>query len=156
MNDNKMIDRDAVRTPWLALGLIVFTMNFAWEMAQGGLFANMRALPFWTATRRCLLASLGDLVIASLAFLCAATVVRDVRWPIRKPVFVSLTLFLASGILVAIVIEKSAVATGRWSYGAHMPTIAGVGLLPLLQWLLLPAFEVLAFRWLSRTRKHSS
>lgn len=35
---------------------------------------------------------------------------------------------------------------GRWSYTASMPTIFGIGLSSLLQWLILPPVVVLAYR----------
>ena len=39
---------------------------------------------------------------------------------------------------------------GSWGYTASMPLIFGIGLSPLLQWLILPPVLVLAYRTLVR------
>ena len=31
---------------WLTFAFVIFAANFTWEMAQGGLFANMTTMPF--------------------------------------------------------------------------------------------------------------
>ena len=36
--------------------------------------------------------------------------------------------------------------TGSWGYTAEMPTISGIGISPLLQWLVLPPLMVIAYR----------
>ena len=38
--------------------------------------------------------------------------------------------------------------TGAWSYASEMPTVYGIGLSPLLQWLILPPAIVVAYRTL--------
>jgi hypothetical protein len=40
---------------------------------------------------------------------------------------------------------------GNWGYTAGMPMIFGIGLSPLLQWLILPPVMVGAHRKLTRT-----
>jgi len=42
--------------------------------------------------------------------------------------------------------EVLAVSTGKWRYAETMPTLFGIGVLPLLQWLLLPIIEVMLFQ----------
>ena len=39
---------------------------------------------------------------------------------------------------------------GNWGYTTSMPTILGIGLSPLLQWLILPPLMVVAYRTLVR------
>src|SRR6266581_791485 len=53
-------------------------------------------------------------------------------------------------VITAIGFEVFALSTARWSYGATMPTLFGIGVLPLLQWLLLPITEVWLYRAIFR------
>ncbi|MGZ5492759.1 MAG: hypothetical protein ACXW3E_04400 [Thermoanaerobaculia bacterium] len=57
----------------------------------------------------------------------------------------------AFGLLVAILIERWAVGSGRWRYEEAMPTIAGIGVMPLAQWIIVPA----VIAWLARWRATS-
>jgi hypothetical protein len=134
---------------WLAIAGILFALEFAWEMAQGGLFADLVAMPFWPAAFRCATASLGDLVITAFAFGAAALVARDARWPASRRPVAPFLVFLLVGLSITIALERHAIATGRWRYDARMPLIFGVGLLPILQWIALPAlfFAILRGTW---------
>ena len=124
---------------WLVFAALVVALNFAWEMAQGGLFTGMKAMPFWVASLRCLRAALGDLAITALAFFVAALAARDARWPASRRPFFPFFVYLAVGLAVTVALEKYAVATGRWGYEPRMPLVMGVGLLPIAQWILIPA-----------------
>jgi hypothetical protein len=122
---------------FVALGLAAFALHFVWEMGHAKWYATMNALPFWTATAWCARAALIDVAISAIAYAAAALVARNVRW-VRNPRALLLTIYLAIGIVVTLAIERWAVAVGRWRYAATMPTIAGVGLSPLLQWIVIP------------------
>ena len=137
---------------WAVFALIVFALNFVWEMAQGKWFASMQGLPFWHATLLCLRATIGDLAITAAAFAVAAAVVKDVIWPVGQRVVFATTLFIAFGLAVSITYELLAVSAGKWHYGERMPTLFGLGVLPLLQWLMLPVAEVMLFRVIWRRR----
>jgi len=127
-------------------GGFVVVLNFAWEMAQGGFFKGMSSLPFWASSRLCLRAAFGDLAITALAFGLAALVARDAAWGgSRRPVVPFLT-YLAVGLAVTVLLEKHAVATGRWAYGARMPQMLGIGLLPIAQWIVVPAIVFAVIR----------
>jgi len=40
-----------------------------------------------------------------------------------------------------------------WAYSARMPLVFGIGLAPLLQWLVVPVATLLIVRaWVARTR----
>ncbi|MBA3319608.1 MAG: hypothetical protein H0T50_16170 [Gemmatimonadales bacterium] len=56
-------------------------------------------------------------------------------------------LYLTAGLVVSIALEAVNVyVRGEWTYAVSMPTIMGIGLLPLLQWIALPPLTV----WLAR------
>ena len=56
--------------------------------------------------------------------------------------------FIAIGLAVTVAYEIHALAVGQWSYAQTMPTIAGIGVLPILQWLVIPIAELAVFRLL--------
>jgi hypothetical protein len=39
---------------------------------------------------------------------------------------------------------------GSWAYSQRMPLMSGIGLSPLLQWLLLPIFTLMVMRLVQR------
>lgn len=127
----------------LALGM--FMLNFAWEMAQAKFYSSMAGLSFWSATWLCTRAAAADVALLALFFVITALVARDAAWPLHLTLRATATFFVAC-LLSTVVIERWAVATTRWSYGDDMPLIFGVGALPLLQWILIPAVSVLFYR----------
>lgn len=137
------------RMPELPLAGFGFLAHFAWEMMQVPWFAGMLEAPHGTVVWLCTRATLGDVVILLIAFWIASLMVRNRHWMLaagwRKPLLV----MVATGMLITIAFEW--LATGpldRWTYGESMPVVPliGVGLTPLLQWIILPPLIV----WLAR------
>jgi hypothetical protein len=137
---------------WLTFALMTAALHFVWEMGQGGWFASMDALSFWSATFFCARATAGDVVITAVAFVIAAAAAKSLRWPAAKRSLLPLAIFVAFGLGVTVAYEIRAVATREWTYADRMPTIVGVGLLPILQWLTIPIAEFGVFRLLWRSR----
>jgi hypothetical protein len=138
---------------WLTLALTTAALHFVWEMGQGRWFASMAPLSFRRATLLCARATVGDVVITAVAFGIAAATARSAHWPEGKgPALLPLALFIASGLAMTVAYEIHAIAIGQWSYAETMPTIAGVGVLPILQWLVIPIAELAVFRLLWRSR----
>ena len=121
----------------LAIGLVAYALHFAWEMAHGGLFETMTKLPFWRATAWCARAAVWDVVISFASYAAAAVVARDTLWP-RTLRAIPLAIYLITGIAITIAIERWALDAGRWNYASEMPVIGGIGLSPLLQWIVVP------------------
>lgn len=130
---------------WAGWIISVFAMHFVWEMAQANWFSSMAGLPFWTATLLCLRATVGDLAITLVAFFVAAAVARTVAWPIHH-LTAGVVAYLSVGLAITIVVEILAVRSGRWAYANDMPTLFGIGALPLAQWLVLPLVGLAVFR----------
>jgi hypothetical protein len=131
---------------WTAFTLLVLALNFAWEMMQARWFASMRGLSPMRATLLCFRAAVGDLAIATISFTVAAIVARTAMWPAERRAGVPAAVFVATALAIAIAYEVFALSTERWSYADTMPTLFGVGVLPILQWLLLPLSEIGMFR----------
>ena len=135
---------------WFTSLLLVLALHFGWEMMQARWFVNMHGMPPLRATFWCFRAALGDVVITAIAFSVAALTARSAAWPARQRVLVPAAVFVAAALPIVIGYELFAISTGRWQYDPSMPTIFGIGALPLLQWLLLPIVEVWIFRLLFR------
>lgn len=53
-----------------------------------------------------------------------------------------LVVYTGAGLAVTIAIERFALAADRWRCAAAMPAIGGIGLAPLLQWIVVPLLIV--------------
>lgn len=133
-----------VDLPELNVALFAFLLNYPWEFLQVPFFEAMAAAPHWDAVRFCTRATLGDAVIALAAFWAVAAWARSRTW-ILEPTTKQVLGFVAAGVAITVAFEWLATEVlGRWAYGSAMPTlpILGTGLLPLLQWIVLPPIIV--------------
>ena len=125
--------------------LFAVLLNLPWEFLQVPLFAHLASAKHWEAVKGCTVAALGDAVIALVAYGFVA-VIAGRRW-IIAPSRTQLALFVATGLIGAALIEWLALH-GRWiaswNYSPLMPTVPGIGIgiAPLLQWLVLPLLVV--------------
>ena len=78
---------------------------------------------------------------------------RVPEWSLRRPL---------AGVGIAIVASlgytvwaewRNVYVLGSWAYADTMPTIGGIGVAPLMQWIVLP---ILALLWMRRSGKRSS
>ncbi len=138
---------------WGLFAACVAVFHFGWEMSQAAFFSSMKGLPGWTATRLCLRATLGDAAITALAFLVAALLDRTPLWPLLSKPRLGLAAFLLVGLTITIAIEIWATRHQRWSYDVTMPTLFGLGLLPVAQWIIVPVLELIVFRRLWRAHR---
>ena len=142
--------RDLVTGPETTVGIFALLLNFPWEMLQAPLFVDMRSSPHAAATMACLQATFGDMVIMLLAHAVVALRARDRRWMVTAN-GKQLMLFIAIGLSITVLIEWLATRglwISNWTYTTAMPLLPGigVGLVPMLQWLLLPPLTV----WFTR------
>lgn len=116
----------------------------AWEIAQLPLYTIWRERSFAQNIAAALHCTLGDAVIAFLAFL-AALWMASLLGSRPRPWTVG-TIAVAGGLLTTLVVEVlSTQVWNRWAYAPAMPIIPGtsVGLAPVLQWLVVPAVALL-------------
>jgi hypothetical protein len=128
------------------IALELFAVNFLWEMLQMRFYSSMKGLPFWSATWLCTRAAAADVALLAVCYVIAALIARHSAWPLH-PTPKAMATFFALCLIATASIERWAIATGRWSYNDTMPMVLGVGVLPLLQWTLIPALSLLLFRW---------
>ncbi len=134
MSDDRAV---AAWQPWAALAMPGFVLNFVWEMLQMPLYGGYLEEPYWEGTKRCVQATGGDVAILLAAYALVAAV--SGRFWLKRADHLAVVAFVACGVAATIAFEVVNVhLLGRWSYAASMPTIAGIGVAPLLQWVLLP------------------
>jgi hypothetical protein len=126
--------------PEMNIAIFAFLLNLPWELAQVPLFAGMPSARHWSAILVCGRATLGDVAIALVAFGGVAGMARSRRWVLR-PTARQAAGFVAIGLTTTLVMEWLAThVLHRWAYAEAMPVVPvlGIGVSPLLQWLVLP------------------
>lgn len=134
------------KTPELNLAVFALLLNFAWEILQAPLYVGMAEMPHALVTKACLQATAGDALIVLLAYDIVAVVACSRRW-IAAPNGWQLALFVMIGVLTTAAIEWLATRgywISNWNYLPTMPLVpgTGIGLVPLLQWVVLPLLTV--------------
>ena len=131
--------------PWAALATFSALLNFLWEMVVMPAYEARSTSAAGVGIAMCLLATLGDVGITLGSYAVAASITTR-RWLCRQTV-ASFATYLAVGLVLTIAFEYVNVyVLHRWSYAPRMQVVAGFGVLPLLQWLVLPPIVL----WLAR------
>jgi len=107
-------------------------------MAQMSLYASTGS---WLQDfAECLRASLGDGGMVLGIYAVGALVFRRLDW-FRRPGIAGYAVMLTLGVILAAAFELAALRSERWAYTSWMPRLpmmAGLGLLPMLQMMILP------------------
>jgi hypothetical protein len=130
---------------WSALA---FVLNLAWEIAQVRLYTIWAEADRLSVAWALLHCSLGDVVIALALFALAGMVLRRADWPASRPWIGGAIVVVSAMAFTAWSEWYNVYRAGNWGYTASMPLIYGIGLSPLLQWLVLPPVLVIAYRTL--------
>lgn len=128
---------------WTGWALV---LNLFWELAQLPLYSYAMGTGLTGVTWGVIHCTAGDAVIALVSFVAAALVTRSSNWPAQRP-WPGLLVAGAVGVLWTVYAEwQNVYVRGAWEYAPSMPTIFGIGVLPLLQWVAVPG----ATLWLVR------
>jgi hypothetical protein len=136
--------RRVLEAPELNVAIFAFLLNYPWEFLQVPFYENMANARHWEAVLFCSRATIGDAAIAVISFWAVAGHSRSRAWILRPTPF-EVAGFVAAGVGITIMLEWLATEIlNRWRYAEAMPTLPllGTGLLPLLQWLILPPLVV--------------
>lgn len=131
---------------WSALA---FVFHLLWEIA------HVRLYTIWFEADRLTLAwallhcTLGDVLIALALFALTGLVLRDGDWPKSHPWSGSVMVVTGALAYTAWSEWVNVYRVGSWGYTQSMPVIFGIGLSPLLQWLISPPVMVGSYRILS-------
>jgi len=128
---------------WVALAAL---LHFAWEVAQLPLYTLWNDTDRGRIARYLLHCVAGDIVIAVTIYLLTAIVFRELFWPDRRP-WRAGALTVTLGLAFTVASEWYNVSVvGSWVYAAQMPTLGGIGMAPLLQWLVVPVLMISGVR----------
>lgn len=128
--------------------VLAFVLNLAWEIAHVRLYTLWSEADALTIAWSLLHCSLGDVLIALALFALAGMVLRRADWPASRPWAGGAMVVTGAMVYTAWSEWYNVYRAGSWTYSAGMPLIFGIGLSPLLQWLILPPALVLAYRTL--------
>jgi hypothetical protein len=128
---------------WSALA---FVLNLAWEIAHARLYTLRAETDGLTVAWSLLHCTLGDVLIALALFALAGMALRRADWPASRPWTGGAIVVIGAIAYTAWSEWYNVYRAGSWAYTANMPLIFGIGLSPLLQWLILPPVMVVAYR----------
>lgn len=127
--------------------LLVTLLNVCWEVLQLPLYTiwyseEIRSIAF--AVLHC---TVGDALIASFSLVLTMLLVGKKEWPYSRFQAVAMTTILM-GVGYTVYSEwRNTTVTHNWAYSSAMPTLLGIGLAPVAQWLVIPGT---VFWWLHR------
>ncbi|HLG54253.1 MAG TPA: hypothetical protein VI485_02915 [Vicinamibacterales bacterium] len=139
------------RRPTIAFVTIALVLHWTWETAHAVAYVNTDAPlveRFWHCLPMAIVdtAWSGAVVLAGYAASIALGL-RPAMWIISA----------TAGAVSAVIVERVAVETGRWTYNDLMPIlpVVNVGLWPILQMSLLPPLAFYsATRFIKKTEPH--
>lgn len=139
----KRVGASVLDLPEFNVALFAFLLNFPWEVLQGPFYAGMTTAPHWQASLVCAWATLGDAVLTTTAYWVVALVSRNRNWIASTTRFQGIA-FVAVTVAGYVAMDKLAVATGRWAYGAAMAIVPliNVGLSPVAQAAILAPLTI--------------
>ena len=121
----------------ITIFVVAVLLNYLWELAQAPLYVGMErynTAVFW----HCFVASLGDGIMMLIIAATGRIILRRWDW-FEQPGASGYLVTLATGLVLAVFVEAVALQLlGRWQYTVKMPTVLGVGVVPIAQMLLLP------------------
>ena len=127
---------------------LAFVMNLAWEIAHVRLYTIWAAADGTSVAWALVHCSAGDVLIALAMFALAGIVLWSADWPVSRPWTGGVIVVIGAMAFTVWSEWYNVYRAGNWSYTARMPMIFGIGLTPLLQWLILPPVMVGGYRTL--------
>ena len=126
--------------------VLAFVLNLAWEIAHVRLYTIWAAADGMTIAWSLLHCTVGDVLIALAMFALAGIALRRADWPASRPWTGGIIVVIGAMAFTTWSEWYNVYRAGTWGYTASMPMIFGIGLSPLLQWLILPPVTVGAYR----------
>jgi hypothetical protein len=135
----------AAAAPWLATLrrylIFVLAVNFIWEILQLPAFADWREGDWRWIIFIVAIGTAGDVLIAATSLILGLVVFGDEQWPEQNASYWRVaTAASVFGLSYTTYSEwRHAVVLRHWTYSALMPVVPwlGVGVFPLLQWILI-------------------
>ena len=139
IDQTQLPSRPTRRAIFLHYLAAVAVLQLVWEILQLPLYtlwAQSAPTAIAFAVVHC---TLGDVLIAAISLIAALIFCAGKNWPQERYWRVAFVTG-AMGVLYTVFSEwNNTVVTLSWAYSSWMPTLWGIGLSPVLQWLLIPA-----------------
>ncbi len=133
---------------------LAFGLNALWEIAQLPLYTLWDEQNVWRIVAYVSHCTLGDVLITTGLFLFIAALFRRMEWPIVAP-WLGGAFLVAGGTGYTLLSEwYNIYRVSAWAYKPQMPLVMGIGLTPILQWLIVPTMTVILIRRFDPPRKH--
>lgn len=143
-----------VSAPELKLTQLGLPMFLAWEFLQSPFYTDTFTESWTGVLYNRVHCTGGDMIILLGAFWVVA-LLWGRSW-IAQEAAAPRVLFIASGLLYTIFSEyRNVYITHTWAYSGWMATIGGIGLVPVIQWLIVPTVLLYVIRNSAFKRKAS-
>jgi hypothetical protein len=137
---NKKILTSTRKTIFAKYFFLTTSLNFVWEVFHLPLYTLWSEAPIESIVYSVLHCIAGDVFIALIALSIGLVLAWARNFPLERFWTVA-TITILAGFAYTIYSElHSTVVTKGWSYSAAMPTLFGVGVSPMAQWLVIPGF----------------
>lgn len=133
--------------PELNIAFFSFLLNFVWEALQTPFFVDISDkinTIIWFRFH----CTMGDVLITLISFWLVALIAKTRTW-FLNPTKGKLLLFVALGVSYTVFSEIKNVSLNKlWGYSELMPVIPfiEVGIIPLIQWIIVPPLLILIVR----------
>jgi hypothetical protein len=128
---------------WATLAAV---LHLLWEIAQLPLYA-LGGDPDGAHVARYVLHCLaGDVLVAVTIYVLTAIAFREWCWPERRPWGAGVFAVTLGVAFTAASEWYNVYVLGSWIYAPRMPTVGGVGVAPLLQWIIVPTLMIVLWR----------
>ena len=135
---------------WALLALL---LNLPWEIAQLPLYEFSQSPSGTRLAYFVMHCTAGDAAIAVTNFLVTGFMLSNPNWPTARP-WLGGVIVTFLGLTYTVFSEwHNVYQTGAWNYARTMPLISGIGLSPLLQWLIIPVIVLFTYRKISSRGK---
>ncbi len=127
-------------------GAISTALNLTWEIVQLPLYTLFREANLATIAYAVAHCTVGDVMIALASYGVAAITTQTWRWPITRPILGAVAAVPTGLVYTAFSEWLNVYVRHSWEYAPAMPTLYGIGVSPMLQWLVLPPIAVFLVR----------
>lgn len=153
---SKLSKQSGVTPPWTAWktsasliwrwAILALGLHLLWEIGQLPFYTVWEEANAWRIALYVTHCVLGDVMIATLAYLAVALAWRQADWPRQRP-WTGGIMLVVLGLGYTVFSEwYNVYRAGAWAYVESMPRILGIGLTPLLQWLVVPIAMLMLVR----------
>ena len=133
--------------------LITAPLSLTWEITHLPLYTIWWDQPLRESIKAAVHCTFGDVALAFICFVIASVLIRFINGTSYALTFGGLMIFL--GVTATAILEiLSTEVLSRWSYASAMPVLPllGIGLSPLLQWIVVPAMALVLQARVSKLR----